>query len=150
MLEFYSALIGARMPVLLLVFKDGIAIPCSFTQYKVATEINSIQNHIQIDLNDLLQGMFPDIDLKPSKKPEMPLRVDEMELLAFLRVGEFEKVEIKYKDGKVDLIEGTEREMTTKVHTAIKEKCYEEIKIRKRDEGVIKSVVRTKRKKLDH
>lgn len=149
MLEFYSALIiGARMPVLLLVFKDGIAIPCSFTQYKVAAEINSIQNHIQIDLNDLLQGMFPDIDLKPSKKPEMPLRVDEMELLAFLRVGEYEKVEIKYKDGRVDLIEGTEREMTTKVHTAINEKCYEEIKIRKRDDGVITSVVRTKRKKL--
>lgn len=37
MLEFYTAfVIGAKMPVMLLVFKDGAAVPCSLTQYNVA------------------------------------------------------------------------------------------------------------------
>ena len=54
MLEFYTAfIIGAKMPVLLLVFKDGIAVPCSFTQYKVAKEVSGVDNHIQLSLNDL-------------------------------------------------------------------------------------------------
>ena len=71
-----------------------------------------------------------------------------MELLAFLRVGEYEKVEIKYRDGKIDLIEGTERQVTEKVFDILNAKAYEEITIRKRDDGVITSVVRTKKKKV--
>ena len=136
------------MPVVILVFKDGISIPVSLTQYKVAKETKGVANHVQISLNDLIQGMVPELDLKPPHKTEMPLDVDEMELLAFLRFADYEKVEIRYKDGKIDLIEGTEREMTQKVHDVINEKCYEEIKIRKRDDGVVTSVVRTRKKKL--
>ncbi|MEO6406519.1 MAG: MerR family transcriptional regulator [Ferruginibacter sp.] len=149
LLEFYTAFaIGCKMTVLLLIFKDGIAVPCSATQYKVAKEIVGITNHIQISLNDLLQEMFPEVDLRPNQKVEMPIDIDEMEILAFLRVGDFEKVEIKYKGGKIDLIEGTEREITQRVHDVINEKCYEEIKIRKRDDGVVTSIVRTRKKKL--
>lgn len=149
MLEFYTAfVIAQRMPVVILVFKDGISIPVSLTQYKVAKETTGVANHVQISLNDLIQGMVPELDLKPAHKTEMPLDVDEMELLAFLRFADYEKVEIRYKDGKIDLIEGTEREMTQKVHDVINEKCYEEIKIRKRDDGVVTSVVRTRKKKL--
>lgn len=149
MLEFYTAfVIAQKMPVVLLVFKDGIAIPVSLTQYKVAKETTGVANHVQISLNDLIQGMVPELDLMPTHKTEMPLDVDEMELLAFLRFADYEKVEIRYKDGKIDLIEGTEREMTQKVHDVINEKCYEEIKIRKRDDGVVTSVVRTRKKKL--
>jgi len=51
MLEFYSALIGARMPVLLLVFKDGIAIPCysnflaTIDKVNQGSFIDSIKKH---------------------------------------------------------------------------------------------------------
>jgi DNA-binding transcriptional MerR regulator len=149
MLEFYTAfIIGAKMPVLLLVFKNGIAVPCSLTQYKVAKEIVGVDNHVQISLNELLQGMFPEVDLKPYQKAEMPLDVDEMELLAFLRVGEYENVEIKYSKGRIDLIEGTERQVTEKVFDILNAKEYEEVTIRKRDDGVITSVIRKKKKKL--
>lgn len=149
MLEFYTAfIIGGKLPVVLLVFKDGVAVPASITQFKVANEITGLEDHIQINLNKLLQGMFPEVDLKPQHKPEMPLYVDEMELLAFLRVGEYEKVEIKYRDGEIDLIEGTERQVTEKVFDILNAKEYEEITIRKRDDGVITSVVRTKKKKI--
>lgn len=149
MLEFYTAfIIGGKLPVVLLVFKDGVAVPASVTQFKVANEIIGLEDHIQINLNKLLQSMFPEVDLKPQHKPEMPLYVDEMELLAFLRVGEYEKVEIKYCNGKIDLIEGTERNVTEKVFDILNAKAYEEITIRKRDDGVITSIVRTTKKKL--
>jgi hypothetical protein len=149
MLEFYTAfIIGAKMPVMLLVFKDGIAVPCSLTQYKVAKEVVGIENHVQISLNDILQAMFPGVDLKPYNQPEISLDVDEMELLAFLRVGVYEKVEIKYSKGKIDLIEGTERKVTEQVFDILNAKEYEEITIRKRDDGVITSVMRTRKKKL--
>lgn len=148
-LEFYTAfVIAQKMPVIIIVFKDGIAIPISVTQYRVAKETIGIDNHIQINLNDIIQGMVPELDLKPVHNAGMQLHMDEMELLAFLRLGEYEKVEIKYKNGKIDLIEGTEREVSQKVHEVISQKCYEEIKIRKRDDGVITSVVRTRKKKL--
>ena len=150
MLEFYTAfIIGGKLPVVLLVFKDGIAVPASVTQFKVANEVAGLEDHIQINLNKGLQGMFPGVDLKPQHKAAMPLFVDEMELLAFLRVGEYERVEIKYCNGKIDLIEGTERKVTEKVFDILNAKEYEEITIRKRDDGVITSVVRTKKKKLN-
>ena len=149
MLEFYTAfVIAQKMPVIIMIFKSGIAIPVSQTQYNVAKQTVGVPNHVQVKLNELIQGMVPELDLKPAHKAELPLDVDEMELLAFLRFADYEKVEIKYKDGKIDMIEGTEREVSQKVHDVINQKCYEEIKIRKRDDGVITSVVRTRKKKL--
>ncbi len=86
LLEFYTAFaIGNKMPALLLTFKDGISVPCSLTQYTAAKENVGVNNHIQISLNDLLQDMFPDVDLKPMYKTNTLIDVDEMELLAFLR-----------------------------------------------------------------
>lgn len=148
-LEFYTAFaIGSKMPVLLLVFKDGVTVPANFTQYKVSSEFFGIDNHLHIDLNQILQAIFPNADMKPKYTTEMPVNVDEMELLAFLRVGDYEKVEIKYKNGKIDLLEGTERNVTEKVFDILNEKAYEEITIRKRDDGAITSIVRTKKKKV--
>ncbi len=148
MLEFYTAFaIGAKMPVLLLVFKDGAATPANFTQYKVAREHVGIENHLQINLNEILQSFFPNVELKPKHKAEMPLNVDEMELLAFMRIGEYEKIEVRYKGGKIDIIEGTERLATNKMAEILKEQSYDEIKIR-RQGGQVTSVLRTKKKRL--
>lgn len=150
MLEFYTAfVIGAKMPVLILVFKDGVAVPCSFTQYKVAKELVGIDNHIQISLNDLMQDMFPDVDLKPVHKAEMPLHVDEMELLAFLRIGNYEKVEIFYKDGRMQTAEGMQRlEVSALVNDIIKEHKYQKIEVVV-DDGRKVSIRRTVKKQIN-
>jgi hypothetical protein len=148
LLEFYTAFaIGVKMPVLLLVFKDGVAIPASLTQYKVAKEMAIIENHLQVSLNDLLQSMFPDLDLKAKEDLAMPVQVQEMQLLAFMRLGDFEKVEVRYRDGRIDIIEGTERIATNRVAEIMKEQAYDEIKI-KRQGGKVTSVLRTRKKKL--
>lgn len=150
MLEFYTTfVIGAKMPVLVLIFKDGIAVPCSFTQYKVAKELVGIDNHIQISLNDLMQDMFPDIDLKPIHKADAPLHVDEMELLAFLRIGNYEKVEIFYKDGKMKTAEGMQRlDVSALVSDVIKEHKYQKIEVVVED-GKKVSIRQTVKKQLN-
>lgn len=150
LLEFYTAFaIGAKMSVQLLIFKDGISVPCSATQYKVAKEIGGIANHIQLSLNDLLQGMFPDVDMKPHQKAEMPIDVDEMELLAFLRVGTFEKVEIFYHDGKMRTVEGMQRiDVSALVSDVIKEHKYQKIEVVV-DDGKKVSIRRTIKKQIN-
>ena len=100
-LEFYTAFaIGSKMPVLILVFKDGICVPANFTQYKVAREFSQVDNHLQINLNAILQGFFPTVDLKPNNQIT-DLSLEEVELIAFMRLKQFEKVEVRKRPGTV-------------------------------------------------
>jgi DNA-binding transcriptional MerR regulator len=150
LLEFYIAFaIGNKMPVLLLVFKDGVAVPANFSQYKIASEFKSIENHLQINLNKILQSFFPNVDLKPKHKGELPLDIDEMELLAFLRLGNYEKVEITYKSGKMITAEGMQRIDTNNlVSDVIKEHKYQKIEVVVEDGKKI-SLRRTIKKQLN-
>lgn len=129
LLEFYTAFaIGNRMPVLLLVFQDGVAIPANYTQYKVSRDFLGLDNHIQLSLNNIIQGFFPDVDLKPTQKIEIPVDLDEMELLAFIRLNIFEKVEIKLKSGKMNILEGTERlAVSEKLAEIVRQHDYQKI-----------------------
>jgi DNA-binding transcriptional MerR regulator len=131
LLEFYIAFaIGSKMPILLLVFKDGVAVPANYSQYKINREFLLMENHLQINLNEVLQGFFPNVDLKPLYKTELPVDVDEMELLAFLRLANYEKVEIHYKSGKMQTIEGMQRvDANILVSDIIKEHKYQKIEI---------------------
>jgi DNA-binding transcriptional MerR regulator len=149
MLEFYVAfIIAQKMPVLLLVFKDGITIPVSFTQYKVAKQTGEMPNHVQINLNDIIQGMVPELDLKPMHQPEMPLDLDEVELLAFLRMGKFEKVEIQYSSGKMETLQGMQRiEVNALISDVIRQHKYQKIEVVVQD-GKKVSLIRTVKKKL--
>lgn len=149
-LEFYTAFaIGNKMPVLLLVFKDGVAVPANFSQYKIAREFNSIENHLQINLNEILQSFFPNVDLKPKYKGELPVDIDEMELLAFLRLGNYEKVEITYKSGKMITAEGLQRiDANSLVSDVIKEHKYQKIEVIVEDGKKI-SLKRTVKKRLN-
>lgn len=148
LLEFYTAFaIGNKMPVILLVFKDGVAVPANISQYKIAREFKSIENHLQINLNDILQSFFPNVDLKPKYKGELPLDIDEMELLAFLRVANYEKIEVRYKNDKIDIIEGMERlKATRKIHDILKEQQFANIEVIQEGGKVVEYVRKTKKK----
>lgn len=149
LLEFYTAFaIGSKMPVLLLTFKDGITVPCSLTQYKVAKESVGVSNHLQISLNDMLQGFFPNTDLKPSYQNQMPLTVEEIKLLSFIRVKKFEKVEVRYKNGKMDLIEGLENVSNRKkIDEILREQKFASIELIE-ENGQVTRVLRKIKKKL--
>ena len=148
LLEFYTAFaIGNKMPVLLLVFKDGVAVPANYSQYKIAREFKSIENHLQINLNEILQSFFPNADLKPKYKGELPLDIGEVELLAFLRVANYEKIEVRYKNGKIDLIEGVERfKACKKIHDILKEQQFATIEVVQENGEIVEYVRKTKKK----
>lgn len=148
-LEFYTAFaIGSKMPVLLLIFKDGVAVPTNTTQYRIAQQLTDLENHLQINLNQLLQSLFPDVDLTPNRKLELLPDMDEMELLAFLRIGNYEKVEIQYKGGRMHVLEGMERiEAGKLVMDAIREHKYQKIEVVV-EEGKTVSLRRTVKKKI--
>lgn len=148
-LEFYTAFaIGSKMPVLLLVFKDGLCVPANLTQYKVAREFSEVENHLQINLNDILQGFFPNVDLKPKYKPEVPVSLNEMELLAYLRIGDFEKVTLKFNGGEMEKFEGVQRlKVKRRVEEIIREHRYQDIELKVEDGGVT-AIFKTIKKKF--
>lgn len=149
-LEFYTAFaIGNKMPILLMVFKDGVCVPANFTQYKVAREFSEVENHLQINLNSILQSFFPDVDLKAKNKLEMNIAVDEMELLAFIRIGEYEKIEILFNKGKMQIVEGTERINANQILSdVIKQHDFQKIDVIIQD-GKKVSLMRTVKKQLN-
>ncbi len=149
MLEFFTAFaIGNKMPVMLLVFTDGVAIPVSYTQYKAAKEVAGLDNHIQIGLNELLQSFFPQVDLKPKYKGELPFSVNEMELLAYLRIGDFEKITVKFNNGQMEKFEGVQRLKAKKrIEEIIREHRYQDIQLQEED-GEITAVFQTIKKRF--
>lgn len=149
LLEFYTAFaIGNKMPVLIIVFKDGIAIPANYTQYKVTRDFLGLDNHIQLSLNNIIQSFFPDVDLKPNSSNQATLSIEEVELLAFMRIKTFEKIEVRYKGGKIDLIEGLESVSCRKrIDEILKEQQYASIELIEED-GKITRILRKIKKKL--
>jgi DNA-binding transcriptional MerR regulator len=149
LLEFYTAFtIANKMPVLVLVFNDGVAIPANYTQYKVSRDFLGLENHIQLSLNNIIQGFFPDVDLKPTTENQTTLSIEEVELLAFMRVKVFEKIEVKYKGGKMDLIEGMESVSCRKrIDEILKEQKYASIELIEED-GQVTRILRKIKKKL--
>ena len=148
-LEFYTAFaIGSKMPVLLLVFKDGVCVPANFTLYKVAREYSDVENHLQINLNAILQSFFPDVDLKANQHYQDNLSLDEVELIAFMRLKNFEKVEIKYSNGKIDLLQGLESISNKKrIEEILREQKYASIELIEED-GKLTRILRTIKQKI--
>lgn len=149
LLEFYTAFaIGSKMPVLLLVFKDGLCVPANLTQYKIAREFSQVENHLQINLNAILQGFFPTVDLKPKYKHETPVSVNEMELLAYLRIGDFEKITVKFNGGEMEKFEGLQRvKAKQRIEEIIREHKYQDIQLKVEDGGVT-AIFKTIKKKF--
>lgn len=147
-LEFYTAFaIGSKMPVLILVFKDGICVPANFTQYKIAREFSQVDNHLQINLNNILQGFFPNVDLKPMVQ-STNLSLEEVELIAFMRLKQFEKVEVRYANGKMDLLEGLESiSNKKKIDEILREQKYASIELLEED-GKVTRILRKIKKKI--
>ncbi len=88
------------------------------------------------------------MDLEPATKVEMPLAFEEMELLAFMRVKKFEKIEIKYANGNMDLIEGLESVSNkTRIEEILREQKYASIELIEED-GKITRILRKIKKKI--
>ena len=95
---------------------------------------------MQINLNDILQRFFPNVDLKPKYKGELPISVNEVELLAYLRLGTFEKISVKFNKGEMEKFEGVQRLKAKKrIEEIIREHNYQYIEVQE-EEGEITAI----------
>ncbi len=137
-----------KTPCYLLVFPNGEAIPTTPDAYNFADETGTIGNHIKINLNRMLQKMFPEKDLAPVYKGALELSPEEMELMLFIRTGDYEAITVKRKNGKIDLIEATETlSADARVTEILKEQDYQNIEIKSAN-GKVVCLKRTIKKKV--
>jgi DNA-binding transcriptional MerR regulator len=103
LLEYYIALALVNEPVYLLVFSNGSAHPLTENEYQMNREFNTSTSHIQIQLNPIIQKMFPGKNLKPDFKESHKITIDERKGVLMLRLGCFEEAKIANEDSEQDI-----------------------------------------------
>lgn len=148
-LEVYVALaLTKRDAAYLLVFENGEALPAKHDEIVSALKLQTIGNHLKISINDILQKLFPKKDLSPIHESSLTLSKDEFELMFLVRTGNYESINIKRKNGKIEMLEATESIETDKRITEILQKGdYQNIEI-KQANGKVVCIKRTIKKKL--
>lgn len=135
--------------VFLVVFSDGFAIPLTYAEYKDALKNNWIGSHLQININEVVQKIFPDQDFSPKYKNEALIEPQEFEVFYMIRTGNFEEINVKFKNGSLHLVEGTQSlDKEAKIQDIIREGQYQNIEIKQENRKVV-SFKRTIRKMIE-
>lgn len=148
-LEFcILSVIKQKEKMLLLIFADGKALVIPYEEFKNYSNESRFQNHIYIEINELVQSMLPKIDLSPHVSLEQQVTDKEKQLLDFVRTGKYESIEITFKNNKIEKLEGVERlNASTRMQTILRKNQYQEIKLIQKG-GKIVSIVTKKQLKL--
>lgn len=157
-LEFYTAFILKKgMDVNLIVFNSGQAEPITQYQYRGTEVFFKLKNHLTINLTDIIHRILPNI-----KKVEKPITTeksssitnsidilpdsDELALLAFLRLSNYDRVEIRYKDGKIAFLEGMQRLTGNHVRDLLCPGSYANIETIIADGKIIETIKKIRKK----
>jgi DNA-binding transcriptional MerR regulator len=123
-----------RQPTYLLVFRDGTAEPAYFEQYQTSLTLISLADHIHININEILQALFPSRDMTPVYEPSPTLTNEEFEAVFLLRTGNYDSITLKGKGGKIETIEAEETISNTERLTDIlNDSAYQDVEIKRRD-----------------
>ncbi len=137
--------------VVFMAFLDG--------SYEIALEneirlsnqaLHSISHYISININQILQSFFEKLNLMPVLESRLELSDDEMSLFLELRNKKYESIELKFKDGKIDMISGVEIiDPNNRISEILKDFDYQDIEIKKQAGNVV--LIRRKvKQKLDN
>lgn len=106
-LELYLTRAFSNIPVSLIVTSNGDAHLLTQDEYTMNREIlKSIPDHIVINVNEILQRIFPDKNLKPIYNG-YNLNEQEEEVIEQIRTGDWKLIEIIGTDGNIDRIDKT-------------------------------------------
>jgi len=151
--EYYLSCALSGTPVYLVVFESGA---CEFAlrlelEAHQAFFAEYLPSYLVIDINKIIRKVpvWKNIEVKQHYSPElMGIRKDEMAVLIAIRKGNFESVRIRFKNGKVDLVEGDENvDVQKRVMDILREGNYQDISVRQED-GKVVSVKRTLKQKI--
>lgn len=131
--EFYVLLALQRVPVYLLVYSDGDIELATEHEYKSTPLLSPLADHVRIELNGVLQKLFPKFDLSPEYRPGTDLSDKEFIVILALRRSRNKRVTIRLKDGEPYLLE-TERDGTGKpVRDLLTEAPNSELTLKQQD-----------------
>lgn len=137
-----------KEPCYILFYPDGKVALATFDEYNLSDGLSEVDSFISVNLNRLIQRIYPNKDLAAKFKHKLDLSPEEMQLLLFVRTGNFDTITVKRKDGKIDLIEATETlSADVRLTEIIKEQDYQNIEI-KTSEGKTVCIKRTIKKKV--
>ncbi|HPD65758.1 MAG TPA: hypothetical protein P5050_09785 [Bacteroidia bacterium] len=101
-LEYYIAQAMLNKPVFLMIFSGGQAHPVTDREIQMNREFNASNNHLQINLNQILQKVFPEKNLKVKYKDPTELNLEEKRAVLLIRMGNFKELEITGKNIQKD------------------------------------------------
>lgn len=132
----------------LVVLEDGKAAAISGEMLDVNHRFSNIEHYICINLSSIVSTFFEGgKDFSPAFRNVATLNEDEADMLLQMRSGAYESVNVRMKDGKIEMIEATETiEAQRKLVDILKEADYQSIEVKTRD-GKIASIKRTVKKK---
>ncbi len=151
LLEFYVAkAFSSRIPCFILIFEDGRAEPVSQAQFNLGIELLLFGNCIIISLNEIIQNIYPKLDLKPQFEYTLNLNPSEFELLTTIRMQDFQSIKVKLNNGKIEMFEASKPEKVEKrIVDILKADLYQNIEI-KQVNGNIVYINRTVKKKFEN
>ena len=148
---FYTVIASVfRMPVFLLVFHNCDIEPAVGAEYKLTQEYFKLSTHIIINLNDILQRIFPHKDMSPKFEKTLEVSPEELDLLFMIRMENYESITIKTTAGKIEQLEASKSEKTdSRVVDLIQSGDYQDIEIKQRDQKIvyIKRIIKKRYKK---
>ena len=148
--EFYVSLaFYFKFPVYLLIFNNGDVEPITQFEYITTTENTQLNDHFTLSINNILQYLYPEMDLESKfEKYVEQLSIEEFELIYLVRTGDYESIKVKTKDGKIKKIETTKtKDVEKQIGEILRESNYQKIEIERQD-GKIVSIKQMKRKKF--
>ena len=105
-LEFYVALAYLKnAPIHVLVFHDFSAEVGTYYEISESIEKYGMFNHISIELNGLLQMIFPKKDLKPAFEGYFDFSQEEYEVIETIRDKGISEIQLKIKKGMPEYME---------------------------------------------
>jgi hypothetical protein len=149
-MEYYTSCAYILLEdVFLIVFSDGFTIPLTYSEYQNALKSNWIRNHVQVNINEIIQKIFQDPNLEPRYKDEASITPQEFEVLHMIRTGNFEEIKIRFTNGSIYLLEGIEDlSRVAKIGDIIREGNYQDLEV-KQENGRVVSLKRTVRKLIE-
>lgn len=148
--DYFNNLAFLGNSVFIVVFADGFAQFCLENEYREFQKIRgNYPSHILLNLNEIIQSIYPNLNLKTIVPKFEAVSKQELSLLKEIRSGSFDAIRVRFNDGQPVLIELEKTEnIEKKLFDIIQEDKYQKIELLEINGG-IKRIKRTIQKKLD-
>jgi len=138
LLEYYISISLINTPCYLLIFSNGQAHPVTEHEYNSNREFSSKNNHLQINLNNILQKIFTEISLFVNHKEIAEYSLEERKAIQLIRLGAVKNINITLVNGSRQSLNSKEKEQFEKIISLIFKKNYGSIELFLNNEKMIR------------